>query len=179
MLSSQFQPIFIIHNGKLPRMWVQLLSWMLFDIDTNGILSVSAKDEATNKDANVTIAASSVLSDLEIENLVQDAEKHAEADKERKVLIEKASRTQGVCAETTKALGEFAEQFPQIEKHKLNELMEKTEELAAKVQNGEGDVTPDQIREQINETPTASVGLFQQIYAKRIAEGQAQGKEKE
>lgn len=53
-----------------------------FDIDADGIVNVSAKDKATNKDQSITIAASSGLSDKEIESMIEQAEQHAEADKE-------------------------------------------------------------------------------------------------
>ena len=65
-----------------------------FDIDANGIVSVSAKDKGTGKEQNITIQASGGLSDEDIENMVKDAEDNAEADKERRELIEakKSSR---------------------------------------------------------------------------------------
>ena len=59
-----------------------------FDIDANGIVSVSAKDKGTGKEQNITIQASGGLSDEDIENMVKDAEDNAEADKERRELIE-------------------------------------------------------------------------------------------
>lgn len=57
-----------------------------FDIDADGIVNVSAKDKATNKDHSITIAASSGLSDKEIANMIDQAEQHAEADKEVRLL---------------------------------------------------------------------------------------------
>ncbi|KAJ2376122.1 Hsp70 ATPase ssc1, partial [Coemansia sp. RSA 2603] len=59
-----------------------------FDIDADGIVNVSAKDKATNRDQSITIAASSGLSETEIEEMIANAEKHAEADKERREVIE-------------------------------------------------------------------------------------------
>ena len=59
-----------------------------FDIDANGILNVSAKDKATGKEQSIVIKASSGLSDDEIENMVKDAEAHAEEDKKAKELVE-------------------------------------------------------------------------------------------
>jgi molecular chaperone DnaK len=59
-----------------------------FDIDANGIVSVNAKDKATGKEQQVTIQASGGLSDDEIDKMVQDAEENAEADKDRKELVE-------------------------------------------------------------------------------------------
>ena len=59
-----------------------------FDIDANGIVSVGAQDKGTGKEQKITIQASGGLSDADIEQMVQDAEENAEADKERSELIE-------------------------------------------------------------------------------------------
>ncbi len=61
---------------------------MTFDIDANGILNVSAKDKATNKEQHITIQASSGLSEDEIEAMVKDAEAHAAEDAKLKELVE-------------------------------------------------------------------------------------------
>ncbi|MBH1989473.1 MAG: molecular chaperone DnaK [Myxococcaceae bacterium] len=63
-----------------------------FDIDANGIVHVSAKDRATNKEQRITITASSGLSDAEINRMVQDAESHAEDDKQRREVIEERNK---------------------------------------------------------------------------------------
>ena len=59
-----------------------------FDIDANGIMHVSAKDKQTGKEQNITIKSSGGLSEEQIQNMVRDAETHAEADKTRKALID-------------------------------------------------------------------------------------------
>ena len=76
-----------------------------FDIDADGIVHVTAKDKATNKDQSMTIASSSGLSDKEIERMLSDAEQYAEADKSRKNLIEESNKAESVCADTEK--GEY------------------------------------------------------------------------
>ncbi len=68
----------------------------------DGIVNVSAKDKATNKDQSMTIASSSGLSDKDIEKMVSDAEQYAETDKERRALIEEANKADSVCADTEK-----------------------------------------------------------------------------
>ena len=68
-----------------------------FDIDANGIVSVSAKDKGTGKSQNITIQASGGLSDDEIEKMVRDAEANAEADKKRKDLVEARTRVKACC----------------------------------------------------------------------------------
>jgi molecular chaperone DnaK len=71
----------------------------------DGIVNVSAKDKATNKDQSMTIASSSGLSDKDIERMVSDAEEYAESDKSRRTLIEEANKGESVCSDTEK--GQF------------------------------------------------------------------------
>jgi molecular chaperone DnaK len=80
-----------------------------FDIDANGIVSVSAKDKGTGKEQNITIQASGGLSDEDIENMVRDAEENAEADKERKELVEAKNQAESLIHSTQKSLEEHAD----------------------------------------------------------------------
>ncbi|KAI0034873.1 heat shock protein 70 [Vararia minispora EC-137] len=151
-----------------------------FDIDADGIVNVSAKDKATGKDQSMTIASSSGLSDKEIERMVADAEQYAEADKARRDLIEESNRAESVCHDTEKALNEFKEQLDAAEKEKVTKHITELRELASKANAGDAAVTADAIREKINETQQASLGLFQKVYEKRNAESSAsEAKEEE
>ncbi|ALG88914.1 MULTISPECIES: molecular chaperone DnaK [Actibacterium] len=80
-----------------------------FDIDANGIVSVSAKDKGTGKEQNITIQASGGLSDDEIEQMVRDAEANAEADKERKELVETRNQAESLIHSTEKSMEEHAD----------------------------------------------------------------------
>ncbi len=80
-----------------------------FDIDANGIVSVSAKDKGTNKEQVITIQASGGLSDDDIENMVKEAEENAEADKERKELVEAKNSAEGLIHSTEKAMEEHGD----------------------------------------------------------------------
>jgi len=80
-----------------------------FDIDANGIVSVSAKDKGTNKEQNITIQASGGLSDDDIENMVKEAEENAEADKERKELVEAKNSAESLIHSTEKAMEEHGD----------------------------------------------------------------------
>ncbi|KZS92552.1 heat shock protein [Sistotremastrum niveocremeum HHB9708] len=141
-----------------------------FDIDADGIVNVSAKDKATNKDQSMTIASSSGLSDKDIEKMVQDAEQFAETDKARRAVIEESNRADSVCADTEKAMNEFKDQLDATEKDKVTQLVTELREIAAKGQAGDASVTAEQIKEKIGETQTASLGLFQKVYEKKNAE---------
>ena len=150
-----------------------------FDIDANGIVNVSAKDKATNKDQSMTIASSSGLSDKEIERMIEESEKYGEADKARKQVIEESNRAESVCVDTEKAMAEFKDQLDGDERDKVTKLVGELREVAAKGQSGDPSVTPDSIREAINATQQASLGLFQKVYEKRNADSASSEQPKE
>ena len=80
-----------------------------FDIDANGIVSVSAKDKGTGKEQKITIQASGGLSDAEIENMVRDAEANADADKARRELVETRNHGESLLHSTRKSLDEHGD----------------------------------------------------------------------
>ena len=80
-----------------------------FDIDANGILNVSAKDQATGKEQSIIIKASSGLSEEEINNMVQDAEKHAEEDKKVKELVDAKNQAEAIINGSEKAIKDLGE----------------------------------------------------------------------
>ncbi|THH33040.1 hypothetical protein EUX98_g1128 [Antrodiella citrinella] len=150
-----------------------------FDIDADGIVHVTAKDKATNKDQSMTIASSSGLSDKDIERMVSESEQYAETDKERRAVIEESNKADSVCADTEKAMNEFKEQLDATEKEKVAKLVAELRDIAVKGQAGDGSVTADSIREKISETQQASLGLFQKVYEKRNAENAAAEEKKD
>jgi len=141
-----------------------------FDIDADGIVHVTAKDKATNKDQSMTIASSSGLSDKDIERMVSDAEEYAETDKARKTLIEESNKAESVCADTEKAMDEFKDQLDAAEKEKVTKHISELREIAARALGGDESIAAEEIREKINATQQASLGLFQKVYEKRSAE---------
>ncbi len=80
-----------------------------FDIDANGIVSVSAKDKGTDKEQKITIQASGGLSEDDIERMVKDAEENAEADKERRELVEAKNQAESLIHGTEKSLAEHSD----------------------------------------------------------------------
>ncbi len=104
-----------------------------FDIDANGIVHVSAKDLGTGKEQNITITASTNLSEAEIDKAVREAEEFAEADKKRKDAIDAKNDADSLVFQTEKALGELEGKIADDEKAeieaKLNALKEKNEKL--------------------------------------------------
>ena len=87
-----------------------------FDIDANGIVNVSAKDKATGKEQQIQIQASGGLSDDDIEQMVQDAEANAEADKERRELVEVRNNADALVHSTEKNLTEHGDKIPEDDK---------------------------------------------------------------
>ena len=143
-----------------------------FDIDADSIVHVHAKDKSTNKDQSITIASGSGLSDEEIQNMVNDSEKYAEADKERKAAIETANRADSVLNDTEKALKEFTDKLDKSESDQIKEKIEKLREFVAKNQSGEGSATAAEIKEKTDELQTASLTLFDKMHKARSEQQQ-------
>ncbi|MBU1684127.1 molecular chaperone DnaK [Patescibacteria group bacterium] len=95
-----------------------------FDIDANGILNVSAKDNATNKEQKITITASSGLSKEEVEKMQKDAEIHAEEDKKKKENIDTKNQADAVVFQTDKLLKESGDKMKPEDKKELEEKLE-------------------------------------------------------
>ena len=87
-----------------------------FDIDANGILNVSARDKATGKEQSIVIKASSGLSDQEIDNMIQDAEAHAEEDRKARELVEARNMAENMIHATKKSLAELGDKAEEQEK---------------------------------------------------------------
>ncbi len=85
---------------------------VVFDIDANGILSVTARDEATGKDQKITITANSGLSEAEIQKMVDEAKGHEEEDKARREEVESRNRADQLCYQVEKTLDESKDKLP-------------------------------------------------------------------
>jgi len=97
-----------------------------FDINANGILEVTAQDKATGRSQNITITASSGLSEEEVEEMRQAAERHAEEDRQRRELVEARNRADNMVYSAEKTLKDLGEKVP-------SDLKQKVEDAAAKV----------------------------------------------
>jgi molecular chaperone DnaK len=103
-----------------------------FDIDANGILSVTAKDKATNKQQSITISGASTLPKDEVERMVQDAEANATADKEKSKNIEIKNKSEALCYQTKKQLEELSGTATPEEKEQIEGLVTQLEEAIQK-----------------------------------------------
>lgn len=116
---------------------------VIFDIDANGILNVSAKDKSTGKEQNITIQGGTGLSDDEVDQMVHDAEAHAEEDKKKKEEIDTRNTADSTAYAAEKALKDAGDKVPEDVKSEVEEKVEAirdvletagTEELKQKTQ---------------------------------------------
>ena len=134
-----------------------------FDIDANGILHVSAKDKATGKENKITIQASSGLSEADIQQMVQDAEAHAEEDKKATELVQARNQADGLVHSTRKSLADYGDKVSEEEKAKIELAITAVEE-AVKGDNKE------EIEAKTTELMTASQKIGEMMYADMQAE---------
>lgn len=145
-----------------------------FDIDANGILTVSAKDKVSGKSQEIKITGSSGLSDSEIEKMVKDAELHKEEDAKRKGAIESRNMADSLVYQTEKTLGEMKDKLESSEVEKINAALE---ELKAVLKDE--NATKEQIDEKLKALTEVSHKLTEAMYAKENPQGaQAQGEQK-
>ena len=94
-----------------------------FDIDVDGILSVKAREKETGVEQSVTIQGASNLSETEVENMLEEAEKFASADKEKKENIDLKNQAEALCFEAEKELNSVKENIPEDKQTTLNDLI--------------------------------------------------------
>ena len=100
-----------------------------FDIDANGILNVTAKDQATEREQKITITASSGLSEEEVEQMVKDAEKFAEEDKQRREAIEFRNQSEAMVYQAEQTIEQYGEQIPEETKQELQGKVDEVKDI--------------------------------------------------
>ena len=138
-----------------------------FDLDANGILNVSAKDKATGKEQSIVIKASSGLSEDEIEQMVQDAEAHADEDKKFEELVQLRNQADGMIHAARKTVEEAGDKASDEEKQTIEGAAKDLEEAI------KGD-DKDDIQAKLDKLTEASGNLAQKMYAEQ-AEAAQQG----
>lgn len=112
---------------------------VIFDIDANGILGVTAKDKATGKEQNIRIESSSGLSKDEVEKMKTDAQKHSDEDKKRKEEIDLRNQADALVYSTEKQLKEFGDKVPSEHKLKIESAKERLEKA---IKENANDIRP-------------------------------------
>jgi molecular chaperone DnaK len=141
-----------------------------FDIDANGIVNVSAKDQGTGKEQQIRIQASGGLSDDEIDNMVQEAEANAEEDKQRRELVDAKNSADALVHQTEKALADYGDKIGDEEKGAIDAA------LADLKTANEGEDLSD-IQQKTQALAQASMKLGEAMYADQQAnaEGAPEG----
>jgi len=139
-----------------------------FDIDANGIVNVSAKDMGTGKEQKITITSSSGLSKDEIENMVNEAESHAEEDKAKQEEVELKNRADTLIYSTEKTLKEHREKVGDADAKSIEEAVA---QLKTAVESGDNAA----IEQGIEQLTAASHKLAEIMYQQANTEGQAEG----
>ena len=125
-----------------------------FDIDSNGILHVTAKDKTSGKTQNITIQNSTNLSKEEVEKMKADAEKHADEDKKKKELVEAKNHAHSVVFEMEKQLKDYGDKVDAKDKSTIEENVKKLREMAEK-----DDVSKEDLEKATEETLTSAQKL--------------------
>lgn len=144
-----------------------------FDIDSNGIVHVGAKDLGTGKEQKITITSSTNLSDEEINKKVKEAEMHAEEDKKKKEKMEALNQAESTIYQTEKTIKDMGDKVSAAEKEAVEAAIAGLKEVKDKA-----DATGEQIRAEIDKVMQAIHPISQKMYEQAQAEAQ-QGAEQQ
>lgn len=139
-----------------------------FDIDANGILTVSAKDKTSGKSQEIKISGSSGLSDSEIEKMVKDAELHKEEDAKRKELIEVRNQADNIVYQTQKLLDEGKDKIDAAQSEKIQNTINELKELIK-----DENASKEQLEAKIKELGELSQALAAQANSQQGAQSQS------
>ena len=137
-----------------------------FDIDANGIVNVSAKDKATNKEQQIRIQASGGLSDAEIEKMVKEAEANAAEDKKRKDLVEAKNHAEALIHSTSKSLADYGDKVSAADKSAIEAAIA---DLKSTLESGDAEA----VTAKTNALAQASMKLGEAMY--KAQQAQAEG----
>jgi molecular chaperone DnaK len=140
---------------------------VVFDIDANGILSVTARDKGTGKEQTISITGASTLDKSEVERMVQEAESNASTDKEIREKVDRKNQADSLCYQAHKQMEELGDKVPAADKTKLEELIK---ELRAAVEK-EDDAEIQRLTPEVQQTLYAiGSNIYQQGGAEPSAE---------
>ena len=141
-----------------------------FDIDANGVVKVSAKDKATNKEQQIRIQSSGGLSEADIQKMMKDAEANASADKAKKEFIEAKNQADSAVYETEKALREHGDKVEASVKSAIEAEVQKVKDLVAKE-----DASPTDLKAATENLVQSSMKLGEAIYKSSQGSGAEAG----
>merc|ERR1712137_153119 len=135
-----------------------------FDIDADGILHVSAKDKATNKEQRIVIQSSGGLSDTAIEDMIKDAEANAAADQERRQAVEAKNELDGLIHSVEKNLDEHGEKIDDATKDDIKKAIEEARAI-------DGSSSLEEVKAKSEALSAASMKIGEAVYKKTGSEG--------
>ncbi len=144
-----------------------------FDIDANGVLTVSAQDKGTGKSQEIKITGSSGLSEEEIEKMIQDAEKNKAEDAKRKEMVDLRNQADALIAQTEKSLTEMADKIDAEEKTAIEDAIADLKETLK-----DESASKELIESKVKTLTEASHKMAEQMYAKEQGEGAPSGAKK-
>ncbi len=137
-----------------------------FDIDANGIVNVSAKDKATNKEQQIRIQASGGLSEDDIEKMVKDAEANAESDKKKRALAELENQAESLINSTEKSLADYGDKLGESDKLAIETALDKVKKEKERE-------NPDDLKAAIDELAKTSMKLGEVMYQSQQEEDES------
>ncbi len=144
-----------------------------FDIDANGILTVSSTDKGTGKSQSITISGSSGLSEEEINKMVQDAESHKAEDEERKAMVDLRNQADALIAQTEKSMTETGDKLEADEKAKIEAAITDLKEILK-----DESATKEQIEEKVKTLTEAAHKMAEEMYKKEQNPEEAEAEKK-
>ncbi|MBP9700359.1 molecular chaperone DnaK [Candidatus Woesebacteria bacterium] len=143
---------------------------VIFDIDTSGILHVTAKDKTSGKEQKITIQNSTNLSEAEVEKMVNEAEKHREEDEKKKKLIEARNQAEHTVFELRKQLKDYGAHLSDTDKEGIEKNVNALEELAKKE-----DATEEELKKAMDETLQSAQKIGEAMQKAQAANAQTAG----
>jgi molecular chaperone DnaK len=143
-----------------------------FDIDANGILSVTAKDKGSGKEQSISITGASTLSENEVEKMVKDAEANAVADKEKRERIDTKNQAETLIYQAEKQLGELGDKVGAEDKAKVEAAAAKLKEA---VEKDDFDTMKSELETLQQALYAAGAAVYQQAAGAEAAAGAAPG----
>jgi molecular chaperone DnaK len=141
---------------------------VVFDIDANGILNVTAKDKGTGKEQSISITGASTLPDTEVDRMVKEAERNATADKERREKIDRKNQADSLVYQAEKQMTELGDKVSGADKSKVDELLKGLKEAVAQEDD-------EQIKKLMPELQQALYTIGTNIYQQAGGNGAAPG----
>merc|ERR1711881_368032 len=146
-----------------------------FDIDANGIVNVHARDKGTGKEQQIVIQSSGGLSKDEIENMVKNAEAHAEADRINRERVEAINQAESILHDTESKMEEFKDQLPSEDAAKMKEQIT---EVRQKLENKD-EMDPEDIKKTVSDLQQSSLKLFEMAYKESSSSSSSEEKKED